>query len=114
MSNPNQENLTTLQIARLALYSLAVLAGLAGVIADAAGYTDLAGLVTSLATTLLVITGGTAALNLNKGKETIRPIEVLDAIGDVAAAAKRPQVVAQDTTPVKDSYITLDDLRKRM
>ena len=114
MSNTNQESLTTLQIARLALYALAVLAGLAGVIADAVGYTDLAGLVTSLSTTLLVITGGTAALNLNKGKETIRPIEVLDAIGDVAAAVKQPQVVAQNTTPAKDSYITLDDLRKRM
>lgn len=114
MSKNNQENLTTLQIVRLGVYGLAVLAGLAGVIADAAGYTDLAGLVTSLATTLLVITGGTAALNLNKGKETFRPTEVMDAIGDVAAAVKQPQVVAQDTTPTKDRYTTLDELRNRM
>lgn len=117
---PKDNKLTPLQIGRLVLYALAVLAGLAGVITDALGYTAVASTVNSLAATLLVMTGGTAAFNLNKGKQTVNPVDVLDTIGAVAgASAALATAEAQRTaeTPRREvkttdkGYITLDELR---
>lgn len=81
------KKLTGMQAMRLVLYAIAVLAGLAAVIADTLGYGDIAGTINSLSATLLVLTGGTAAFNIEKGKQHVNPVEVLDTIGAVAGAA---------------------------
>ena len=81
------KKITGMQAMRLVLYAVAVLAGLAAVIADTLGYGDIATTVNSLSATLLVLTGGTAAFNIEKGKQHVNPVEVLDTIGAVAGAA---------------------------
>ena len=120
------KKLTGMQAMRLVLYAVAVLAGLAGVIADALGYGDMSTTVNGLSATLLVLTGGTAAFNIEKGKQTVNPVDVLDTIGAVAGAAaavnEADAARHSQTQPVTDArtrsetngdngFITLDELR---
>lgn len=119
--------LTGLQIGRLVLYCIAVVAGLAGVVAETLGYADVASTVNGLSAALLVMTGGTAALNIEKGKQQMNPVEVLDTIGAVATAAVTVNQAetarnaadeaageAQPATPARSSYITVEELRGMM
>lgn len=121
------KKITGMQAMRLVLYAVAVLAGLAAVIADTLGYGDIATPVNSLSATLLVLTGGTAAFNIEKGKQNINPVEVLDTIGAVAGAATAVNQAdtarynseaagrhAQEHPAATTAYITVDELRDRM
>lgn len=97
---------------RLVIYILAALTGLAAVIINALGYSDLGVLVGTIAGAGATITGGTAVVNLPKANDQ-HPTQgfemgkAIPAIMDIAAAARtyqqamnyEPQHAApQDTT----------------
>lgn len=81
---------------RLAVYVLAALTGLAAVIVNALGYTDIGVLVGTVAGAGAAITGGTATFNLPKAPDQNKMAgfdlsAALPAIMEIAAAAKAYQ-----------------------
>lgn len=74
---------------RLALYVVAVVAGLAAILAEPLGFGGLTELLVSISGLLLVATGGTAALNLGKADDQRLNIrELIPAVRDVAGEVR--------------------------
>lgn len=98
--------LTGAQITRLTLYITAVITGAAAIVT---GYLELDAytqLLTGISGALLMATGGTAALNLEKGAKPsdLNLTEVLAALTEIVAAAKaiKPAPAVQPT-PVPEA-----------
>ncbi|GEM_PF-6242384 len=95
--------LTTAQITRLVLYIIAVITGAAAVVTGTLGLDSSTQLLTGISGMLLVATGGTAAMHLNKGKKSVNPADVLAAAYEVIDAAKAinktPQVTINNAEP---------------
>lgn len=87
---------------RLALYAVAVLAGLASVLAEPLGFGGLTELLMSISGLLLVATGGTAALNLGKADDQqLNLRDLIPAVGNVVTEVRdlrerQPQEVADE------------------
>lgn len=117
---------------RLGLYAVAVLAGLASVLAEPLGFGGLTDVLASIAGVLLVATGGTAALNLGKADDQqvklreLGPalVDVLDEVrvlrenaataDEVADAieARQPKPEPVPVTPDTPANLTLEQLRE--
>lgn len=88
--------LNTAGYIRLAVYILAALTGLAAVIVNALGYSDMSVLIGTVAGAGAAITGGTATFNLPKAPDQNKMggfdlSEALPAIMEIAAAARAYQ-----------------------
>lgn len=89
---------------RLGLYVVAVLAGLAAVLAEPLGFAGLTEVLMSISGVLLVATGGTAALNLGKAddqKLNVRQlgpavIDLVREVQDLRKQAATPEDVANE------------------
>lgn len=117
---------------RLGLYAVAVLAGLASVLAEPLGFGGLTDVLASISGLLLVATGGTAALNLGKADDQqvklreLGPalIDVLDEVrvlrenaataDEVADAieARQPKPEPEPVAPTTPVNPTLEQLRE--
>lgn len=88
---------------RLIIYVVGALAGLAAAVLAALGHTDHTALLTSIAGAAAVITGGTAAYNIEKTPATASSVgEVLGALQAVVREAKalnKPDYVGEHRTP---------------
>lgn len=91
-----KNNLNVAGYVRLAIYILAALTGLAAVIVNALGFSDLSVLIGTVAGAGAAITGGTATFNLPKAPDQSKTggfelNDALPAILEIAAAAKAYQ-----------------------
>lgn len=91
-----KNNLNVAGYVRLAIYILAALTGLAAVIVNALGFSDLGVLIGTVAGAGAAITGGTATYNLPKAPDQSKTggfelNDALPAILEIAAAAKAYQ-----------------------
>lgn len=95
-----KNNLNVAGYVRLAIYILAALTGLAAVIVNALGFSDLSVLIGTVAGAGAAITGGTATFNLPKAPDQSKTggfelNDALPAILEIAAAAKAYQAAVE-------------------
>ena len=95
-----KNNLNVAGYVRLAIYILAALTGLAAVIVNSLGFSDLGVLIGTVAGAGAAITGGTATFNLPKAPDQDKTggfqlNDALPAILEIAAAAKAYQAAVE-------------------
>ena len=88
-------NLTPGGWVRIALYVIAVLAGLAAVLAEPLGFGGLEDLLVSVSGVLLVATGGTAALNIQRAPD--QQIDWRDLIAGVFDVKNNVELLRQES-----------------
>lgn len=107
-------DLNTPAVVRVVIYIVGALAGLAAVVLPAFGVADYTGLLTAVAGAAATVTGGTAAYNIEKGKNSpVNVAELLAALRGVAVEAQslrvsdpalQPDAVAPQKPEVKPAH----------
>lgn len=96
------QNITTRGIIRLVIYVLGALAGLAAAILPALGIGDYTALLTAIAGAAAVITGGTAAYNIERAPDQHRDLDLGALLPSIIAIVREGIAVGKaqaDTVP---------------
>lgn len=84
-----QTKISPQAIVRLVIYTLGALAGLAAAILSTLGYVEYAPLLTAIAGAAAIVTGGTAAYNIQRTPASkLDVLAILNALREVTDAAK--------------------------